>query len=265
MRIKAALILLIMTPAVFGQAAGTPAAKVPEFEVAEIKVNKSVNPGQGKARVLPGGRFEMPNSTIKRLIVAAYNVHESTITGGPPWLESDRFDIVAKAPPGTPRETLFLMLQSLLAERFKLTIHREERPLTVYALVVGKGGPRLQKPSGGEMTCDWIMPGNGRVQRECKNMTMRELASSIPNWAMAHVDVPVVDLTDIQGAYDFRMEWSVPANPGAEGRGDVPITTDNGGATLFDAMSQIGLKLERRKHPISVIVIDHVDRLPTVN
>jgi uncharacterized protein (TIGR03435 family) len=265
MRIRAGLSLLVLARAVYGQDAAAPLAKMPEFEVADVQVSKSANSEQGKGRVLPGGRIEIPNSTLKNLVMAAYSVHEDMITGGPGWLDSDRFDIVAKAPPGAPRDTLFLMLRSLLAERFKLAIHREDKPMPVYAMVVGKGGPKLQKSAGGEMTCRWITPGNGRVQRECKNITMRELATQIPGWGMAHVDLPVEDLTEIQGSYDFHLEWSLPAGRGEVGMGDIPAVADTGAATIFDAMSQIGLKLEQRKRPVSVIVIDHAERIPSAN
>jgi uncharacterized protein (TIGR03435 family) len=265
MQIRLGLSYLVLVCAGLGQVAAVPPANLPQFEVAEVKVSNSVNPEQGKGRMLPGGRLEVPNTTLKSFIMAAYSVQGDMITGGPAWLESDRFDIVAKAPPDAPRDTLFVMLQSLLAERFKLAIHREDKPMPVYAMVVGKGGPKLQKSAGGEMTCRWITPGNGRVQRECKNMTMRELATQIPGWGMARVDLPVVDLTEIQGSYDFQLEWSIPANRGEGGKGDVASASDSGGATIFDAMSQIGLKLEQRKRPVSVIVIDHAERVPTAN
>ncbi|SPE41945.1 exported hypothetical protein [Candidatus Sulfopaludibacter sp. SbA3] len=254
-------LVIVLSHAAFGQAP----AKTPEFEVADVQVSKSTNPEQGKGRMLPGGRIEVPNTTLKNLMMAAYSVQENMITGGPAWLESDRFDIVAKAPPDTPPETLFLMLRSLLADRFKLAIHREDKPMPVYAMVVGKSGPNLQKAAGGQQTCRWITPGNGRVQRECKNMTMQQLAIQIPGWGMAHVDLPVVDLTEIQGAYDFQLEWSLPSGRGDAGKGDAPAAAEMGGSTIFDAMSQIGLKLEQRKRPMSVIVIDHAERVPTAN
>ncbi len=154
------------------------------------------------------------------------------------------------------------MLQSLLAERFQLAIHRENKPMPVYAMVVGKGGPKLQKSAGGDMTCRWITPANATSKAECKNITMRELATQMPLWGMAHVDQPVEDLTEIQGSYDFQLEWSLPAGRGDVGKGDVPAMPDSAGATIFDAMSQTGLKLEPRKRPASVIVIDHAERVP---
>jgi uncharacterized protein (TIGR03435 family) len=97
-------------------------------------------------------------------------------------------------------------------------------------------------------------------------MTMEELAASMPRWGMANrIDLPIVDLTGIKGAYNFQLEWSVPAGGGDPGKGDAPLATDPGGSTIFDALGKIGLKLEQRKRPMSVVVIDRVERIPTAN
>jgi uncharacterized protein (TIGR03435 family) len=203
--------------------------------------------------------------TVKSIIMAAYDVQENMITGGPGWIDSEHYDIVAQAPPDTPRETLRLMLQPLLAERFKLEIHREDKPMPVYVMVVGKDGPKLKKATGGPQQCRWNNPGAGLVQRECSNMTMEELATSMPRWGMAgKVDLPVVNLTGIKGAYDFELEWSLPSGGGDAGKADASVAADPGGS-IFDAMGRIGLKLEQRKYPMSVIVIDRVERVPAAN
>lgn len=94
---------------------------------------------------------------------------------------------------------------------------------------------------------------------------MRQLADQMPGWGQARVDLPVVDLTEIEGAYDFQLEWSMPGARGDAGNGDASAAAEMGGSTMFDAMSRIGLKLERRKRPMSVIVIDHVERVPAAN
>jgi uncharacterized protein (TIGR03435 family) len=248
-------LVLILTPTAFGQSP----AKTPEFEVADVKASSSTKPEPGKGRILPGGRIELPNMSIRNLIMAAYDVQENLITGGPGWIDSDRFDIVAKAPADTPPNMLRVMLQPLLADRFKLSIHREDKPMPVYAMVAGKGGPKLEKAAGGQQQCRWNNPGSGLIQRECHNMTMAELASDLPKWGMANVDLPVVDMTETPGAYDFQLQWSTP------GKGDAPGATDAGASTIFDAMGQIGLKLEQRKRPVSVIVIDRVERIPAAN
>jgi uncharacterized protein (TIGR03435 family) len=117
---------------------------VPEFEVADVKASNGMRDA-GKIQFLPGGRIDLPNVTVKSLIMLAYDLQEDMIAGGPGWIDSDHFDIVAKAPPDTPRDTLRLMLQPLLAERFKLAIHREDKPMPVYAMVVGKDGPNSRR------------------------------------------------------------------------------------------------------------------------
>lgn len=89
-------------------------------------------------------------------------------------------------------------------------------------------------------------------------MTMKELAAEMAGWVPGRIDLPVVDLTGLSGSYDFQMKWSIPGGGEDDAAGP-------GGATIFDAMSQIGLRLEPRKHPVSVIVIDHVERVPTGN
>jgi uncharacterized protein (TIGR03435 family) len=245
---------LVLSQSVFAQTAPSG----PQFEVADVKASKYTGQDAGKARI-SGGRLDLPYVTLKNLITNAYDVQEDMITGGPAWLDSDHFDIVAKAAADTPPATLRLMLQPFLAERFHLVIHREDKPMPVYAMVTGKAGPKLQPATGGPQRCTWNNPGSGMIQRECHNMTMEELASAMPKWGMAgKVDLPVVDLTGIKGAYDFRLEWSVP-------RAEAADTSDLSSSTIFDAMAQIGLKLERRKRPVSVIVIDRVERVPTGN
>src|SRR5262249_10712995 len=104
--------------------------KTPAFEVADIKPSSTPNAERGKGRILPGGRIEVPNVTLKELIIFAYGVQENAITGLAKWMETDRFDVVAKAPADSSSPTLRPMLQSLLADRFKLTLHRQHTPIT---------------------------------------------------------------------------------------------------------------------------------------
>lgn len=115
MRVYEALVVLTLARTAAGQSLD----KVPAFEVADVKPSKGESPNGGKIRILPGGRLEMPNTTVKRLIMGAYGVQEYMVIGGPNWIDSDEFDIIANAPPDTPRETIRAMLQPLLAERFK--------------------------------------------------------------------------------------------------------------------------------------------------
>ena len=254
----------------------------PAFEVAVVKPNTSNEDPkkQGKGRFQPGGRIELPDRTLKALIMSAYDVQSEMITGGPKWLDSDRFDILAKAPPEADQKMLQTMLQTLLADRFKLVTHREDRVMPEFALVVGKSGPKLERSlQPGQQNCSWKsadvddVPArrecgrtgtagagahNALRRRVCRNTTMTELAKALPGWGGIGIDRPVVDLTGLKGEYDFQLEISRP-------RPNKPGFAEDTGPTIFDALAHLGLKLESRRAPMAIIVIDHVERVPTEN
>jgi uncharacterized protein (TIGR03435 family) len=251
-------ILITLTPcAGFGQSAPPPA----EFEVADVRVNDS---GQQaiQARILPSGQISVRNIRMRELIVQAYKAGDAA--GGPTWLDSDRFDIVAKAPPNTTEDALRLMLQNLLTRRFKLAIHWEKKIMPVYALMSGKRGFKLEPAAGaGQPRCSPGQGAEGLNHTVCTNFTMADLA----NWlstriAPSFISRPVVDLTGLKGTYDIRLDWvPQPLVGNAGDAADLPA-----GATVFEALDkQLGLKLESRKLPMPVIVIDHIERVPTEN
>jgi uncharacterized protein (TIGR03435 family) len=227
-------------------------APVPEFEVASVKLNKSGS-GESSDAVLPGGQMAGRNIPMMTLLTFAYDVRENYIVGGPSWIHSDRFDVIAKAAPNTPRTKLPFMLQNLLAQEFKLKMHREEKPMDVFVLVVGKGGPKLQKAAeAGGAACERSVTQEGFAEATCKNITMAELGKRLQSLAPAYVDREVVDQTGIAGKYDLKLDW-------------VSKTTidQQGGLTMFGALEKmLGLKLEERKVPMPVVVIDRVERLP---
>ena len=262
-----------------GQTQGQVPAR-PEFNVADVRVSQK---GQDAAAGLQtvrsqingaeqvfyvaapvfgqNGQVKLRNATMRQLITQAYKevFRDEYLTGGPNWLDSDHFDLIAKAPAETPADTLRLMLQSVLAERFHLQVHREQKPMPVYALAAGKNGPKLRPAAGpGEAECKPVAGSGAEIgqHRACHNLTMAILAERLPGMAPVYVDRPVVDLTGITGAYDFQLDWT-PRPPGT----DVAA-----GATMFDAVDkELGLKLEERKLPMPTIVIDRVDRTPTEN
>lgn len=258
--ITAANLAILLAGGAFAQ---TPPAK-PEFEVADIRQNKS-NSTEGYDKVLPGGEISARNVPMKNLLQFAYNVREEQLGSGPAWIGSDRFDIDGKATPGASDDSLRLMLQSLLEKEFKLVVHLEPRPMDVYALTVGKGGPKLQKAAGsGKVDCRRRVGGGqdpaakdmppGQAELVCTNMTMADLTQALPQYAPGYADHTVVDLTNIKGAYDLKLSWVA--------RGFV----DQGGLTMFDAVDkQLGLKLEPRKMPMPYLVIDHVEKLANDN
>jgi uncharacterized protein (TIGR03435 family) len=246
---------------------GQPAPALPEFEVADIRVNNSGQAGiQGT--ILAGGQISMRNIPIKELIVQAYRAGD--VAGGPSWLDSERFDLLAKAPPNTPEDTLRLMLQTLLAERFKLAFHREQKITAVFALVAARGGFKLEAAAGsGQPKCGRGEGAEGLNHLVCTNFTMADLTAWLPTRiAPSYIDRPVVDLTGLKGAYDIKLDW-VPRPSGGNTATDgaVPVASDvAAGATVFDALDkQLGLKLEERKLPMPIIVIDHIERAPSPN
>jgi bla regulator protein blaR1 len=250
------------------------ATKPLEFEVAEVKVNKSADPetfGDVVPTWLsPGGLVTIRGATMKWLISEAYRVGKEGLGGAPNWLDFDCFDVIAKAGPTASRNDVRLMLQKLLAERFGLRIHRDQKVTPVYALVVGKRGPKLLKPSDDPKIKDGCQPASGapgQIHLACHNFTAADLADSLPQMAPIFIDLPVVDLSDLKGTYDFKLDWSPRRGTGGPGRAaDAPTGGDSTpGLTIFDAVEALGLKLEKSKQPISIVVIDHVDRVPTEN
>jgi uncharacterized protein (TIGR03435 family) len=282
----------------------TPAA--PEFEAAAVRVSKPdsnapettliTNPrgGGAPAEVLiypdgnvsrqpvfaPSGTVTLRYVTLRQLITQAY-IKEITrdeyLTGGPGWLDSDRFDLMAKAPPGTSIETERLMIQKLLANRFHLALHREQRSLPVYALVVGKKGLKL-KPAAGSGTpackiaADFSRDDKPALEEQgqrgwvCTNMTMTELSNQLPRLALGTIDRLLIDKTGIQGAYDFQLGWRVPALGPDAPRAVTPAQQVDQRLAMFAALDQqLGLRVEEQKQPVPVIVIDRVDRVPAGN
>jgi uncharacterized protein (TIGR03435 family) len=216
--------------------------------------------------VFRAGRYEIRYASMLDLIDTAYGVDADTVVGGPAWLETDRFDVIAKAPPGTSPETVKLMLQSLLADRFKLEVRKETRPMAGFVLSVGKGKPKLkQADASGESGCERQPPPppNGDFPTippqavSCRNMTMTDFAASLRGLDRGYLTSPVVDSTGLKGAWDFDFKWT--------GKLLLPLAGADGVA-LFDAIDkQLGLKLEEQKVPMPVIVVVRVNQKPSAN
>jgi uncharacterized protein (TIGR03435 family) len=248
----------------------------PAFEVADIRPANPANVQPGKPRLLPGGRAELPGMTVKLLVFLAYGVQENAIVGVPKWAENTRFDIVAKAPPDSDFKMLQAMLQSLLADRFKFTFHNEDKVMPVYVLSVGKHVLKLQETSGGRMDCSWRSTEEGgdagardgvTRRRECHNMSMKEFVQQLPATGGIGIDLPVVDQTGLTGKYDFQFVVGLggmrSSGDGRAGEGPAAPIMEMG-PTIFAALDQIGLKLERQKVAAPVMVIDRVES-PTEN
>lgn len=249
----------LLTCGGFGQAPRTP----PAFEIADVHISARTRNPTLQGGVLRGGRYELRTANMVDLIRTAYGVDADNVVGGPSWLESDRFDVIAKAPPSTPPETIQLMLQTLLADRFKLVVHRDTRPMPSFVLSMGKGKPKLKQAEGGGSTgcqpqpSNPPQPGVPYMTLSCRNMTMAEFAPSLRNLAGAYITNPGVDLTGLKGAWDFEIKWTP--------KGMLPLAGADG-ITIFDAVDrQLGLKLELQKIATPVIVVDSVNQKPTGN
>jgi hypothetical protein len=148
---------------------------------------------------------------------------------------------------------------------FKLAIHREDKAMPAYVLTVGKRTAKFHEGNGGRQECSWSSMEDGLRRRECHNLTMAEFVKQLPGWGGIGIDLPVVDQTGLKGAYDFQLEVGLPVGRpegggegGRGGNGPSHAIADSG-PTIFAALDQIGLKLESRKMPMPVIVVDHVE------
>jgi uncharacterized protein (TIGR03435 family) len=252
---------------VWGQSAPPATSLRPKFDAFEVATIKQTDPTQQEGRFIKMEdvhRFKEVDYTLKLLIAAAYNLNSKAISGGPAWADSERFDIMAVTP-GEVQPThdeQMAMLRNLLAERFKLTFHREQKDFSVYDLEVTKGGPKLkpavEPPDALPQTIGTVTPG--KVHMPARNVTMGDFCSVLQR---AIVDRPVVDKTGLAGRFDFDLDW---APDQSEFGGDVKAAPDTAPAPpLFTAMQQeLGLKLEATRGPIAAFVIDGVEK-PSAN
>jgi uncharacterized protein (TIGR03435 family) len=220
------------------------------FEVASIKPHPGVITFSSDPSV-KGNRMTATASTLRDLITVAYHVRYDQISGGPGWAGTDHYDLEARAAGGEiGREQMRPMLQTLLAERFQLRIHRETKEVPMYALVVSKNGPKLKESSPAEEPKGQITGDGSGIHMEVCQGTMAQLASRLSGNGAGR---PVIDRTGLQGNYSFKLDW-VNA-PGSES--ELP--------SLFVALQeQLGLRLEPAKGPSEVIVIDGAEK-PSAN
>lgn len=326
--------LILACSLAYGQAAadGTNGAKL-EFEVASVKPSAPFGNGPIMVGMHGGpgtddpGRLTITNLNLADLITYAYDVKRSQISGAPAWLETERFEITAKVPAGATKAQTRTMLQSLLAERFKLAVHQETKEMAMYALVVNKGGPKMKESTVEEPPPDALPEGKGdalprppapgkmmpqmgkdgcpeppasALKRPTNFMmisfggacmvsvgqTMAGLAGQLAN----QFDRPVTDMTGLTGKYDFHLRFDpsslggrfgmMPKGPPPGGMGAVQMRDGPAGGlgpvanaepqepppTIFVALQeQLGLRLEPKKGPADLLVIDHLEKTPTEN
>jgi uncharacterized protein (TIGR03435 family) len=261
MKKTAILSLLAMSP-ILGQ-------QPVNFPLADVHVSKTA-PGfvQSFGAVINHGRYVNREATMLQLITAAYGVPEDAISGGPGWVSSDLFDIVAEIPDGTTRAAANLMLQSLLADRFGLVIRKGTSAVPRYVLTVGKSGSKLKSASGSEDSGCKPQQGVVRVdpndlasipniKAACRKVTSADIATNLHQMAGGYLDHDVIDSTNLEGAWNFDIEWT--------GRGALAAKGPDGISIFAAVDKQLGLQLELQDVPLPSMVIEHVNRKPSAN
>ena len=258
-----------------------------EFEVASIKPS---DPNERRVAMRGGpGQINFSGVTLRLLLQQAYGVRDAQILGGPGWINSDRYDVIAKMPdtnsdqalPTDPgkltdeqRKTLTerrqAMLQALLADRFQLKAHRETREMPVYVLTVAKGGTKL-KDNGGKVPDANLRPGVMRIAPGLLSASQAPISNLIQGLSQM-MGRTIIDQTSLTGKYDFELKWTpdqatagglfggLPPGPPPPGV-QLPPPPDPNGPSIFTALQeQLGLKLDSSKGPVEVIVIDHAEK-----
>lgn len=233
-----------------------PADADPSYEVATIKPTNPDNHNGGfRAN---GRRLEIVNKTVNTMLMFAYGAHPKQIIDAPAWFATDHYDIdgVLDTDGQPSLKQMQRIVQKVLADRFQLKFHRETRELSVYSLTIAKGGPRLSKSEGdpNALGDENEQTRAGQTTMTIKNLSMAEFALVMQFFA----DRPIVDQTGLAGKWDFKWTWTADDSR-------VPPDATNPAPGLFTAIQeQLGLKLEAKKAPAEVLVVDHVER-PSAN
>ncbi|MGH9648346.1 MAG: TIGR03435 family protein [Bryobacteraceae bacterium] len=238
--------------------------KTPAFEVASITPCPPDTPAPPMEHAgmtqftSPGGRFRASATTVKVLLEWAYAIQPSEHTGGPSWINTDRYDVVAEAEGNASDDQMRLMLRTLLADRFKLTLHRERKELSAYVISVGKTAPKLFPPKDDETNSVRFAPQTGANQKiiTYRIIFTRYTLQQLSDVFSRQMDSIVVNRTGLDGEYDFTLDLTPdesrpnPADP----------------TLLMTAMrEQLGLTLKSQKTPVDVLVIDSAEKVAAGN
>jgi uncharacterized protein (TIGR03435 family) len=216
--------------------------QTPSFDVSSVKPSTGSGGGGRKGGMNDPTLFSVHNTTLRSLILRSYDIQEYQLSGGPAWIENDRYDIDARPEHQATHEQMMLMLRSLLADRFQLATHRETKSLAVYVLTVAKGGPKFGPYFQRLKDGDPFPPAQGRLQLggDLKNVIFVLRQNMRLFDPSTYDDVPpILDRTGLEGEYSILMSYD---------------THDDWPALLEH---QFGLKLEPRKEPIEILIIDH--------
>jgi uncharacterized protein (TIGR03435 family) len=233
------------SPVILERAEALASGQTLAFEVASVK-RSPPDAQQGSQSKLDPGHVTFTGATLQALIRRAYDVKNYQISG-PDWINTDRYEISAKFPAKYGVDQIVVMLQNLLADRFKLTIRRDTKEMPVYALVLGKGGLKNARETE-------IGPGGTSLNRgklTATKINMARLAETLSG----QVDRPVIDMTGLTAIYDLTLEWAP----------DQTAASENGPDIYTALQQQLGLRLEPRKAPMEVLVVERAERSPTEN
>ena len=259
LRTCALALTMLLVPGV-ALAEDSKSAASPAFELADVHVSPHSNNPFMRGGTLRGEQYIVRQATMVDLIAAAYGIENDNVLGGPSWLDTDRYDIAAKAPRGTSPDDTKLMLRALLADRFRLVLHPGTKPLPSYVLRVSKEGLKIKEADQGESrnleehhTPTNLPPGvPAYYSITCRAMPIKDLAGILHDFATAYLPKPVVDATGLTGGYDFELKWTWRPVPD--------------GLTIFEAVKkQLGLNLELENYPTPVVMVDSANEKPTPN
>jgi uncharacterized protein (TIGR03435 family) len=235
------------------------------FVIADVHTSPFTSDPFMHGNSIQGDRYFLTQATMLDLIATAYGVDAANVHGGPTWLERDRYDIRAKVPPGTTQADVKLMLRALLADRFHLVVTTGTAPMPTYILSAGPGKPKMTESEGtGEAACIPLPPppnpppgAPSYITVNCKHLTMAALADTLHDFAGGYLDQPVIDETNLAGAWDFTIKWTSRDQLEKQGAD---------GISIFAAVEkQLGLKLELKTAPRPVFQVASVDETPTPN
>jgi bla regulator protein blaR1 len=238
-----------------------------EFEVASVKPGDPAG-NQVMMRFTPGGGVRLVNATLKAMITLAYGVQPAQVAGGPGWIDSDRFEVVAKGPAGAgppkspleEREKTQVRLQALLKERFRLAVRTETKEMSGYGLTIAKGGVKMSESAAPERRG---IRQTGRGELSAQGVSMDLMANLLGRT----LGRKVVDQTGLTKTYDFDLHWTPEPGEGGLGRppGPAPADAESSGPTIFTALQeQLGLRLESQKVDTELIVVEGAEQ-PTEN
>jgi uncharacterized protein (TIGR03435 family) len=247
-------------------------AQTAQFEVASVKPAPAGARGSrctGGPGTSDPGSLTCENYSLSFLVMMAYNLRSFQLAA-PAWMDTTRFDVMAKIPPGTGTRQFGLMQQRLLAERFGLQVHFEKKDMTVYELTVAKGGPHLkesQQPVAERPEASWRPPAGGPPVRTTARVSRTgDSIADLANLLSNQLGQPVVDATGLAGRYDYTLSFLMEPGGRAGAQVAPPGTDPESGISLIDAVrDQLGLRLEKKKGQSEILVVDHAEKVPIEN